>query len=250
MQLQQTAALVLKVMDHGESDKIVTCLCPDKGKLTGIAKGAKRSKKRFVNKLEPYTLLNLEFTLGRHSSLVRIDQAELLNPFPALRRDYELYTAAALICELLLQWTRENDGDPPLFELSAWALANLDAGGPWAETLILFQIKLFTLLGYRPQLSGCGECGTLTASRAPYRFSLSRGSLACAACNREAGVATLPLALDTASLLRLAQDLPIIKLSRLRFSPPSAREALVMLKSYGCHLLQRDLHSWKHLAAV
>ncbi len=84
-----TPAIVLKVMDFGESDKIVTFYTLGYGKLTGIAKGAKRSKKRFVNKLEYFTFLNITAVPGRRSSLSRIDQAELINPYPPLRENYQ-----------------------------------------------------------------------------------------------------------------------------------------------------------------
>lgn len=250
MESKQTPAVVIRVMDHSEADKIVTFYCPVMGKLTGIAKNAKRSKKRFLNRLEPFSLLQMDYAPSRRSSLVQIQQVELISPFPALRSYYDRYAAATLICELVLFWTREGDGDQNLFDLMVWALTSLEKGAPWADTVILFQVKLFTMLGYRPHLTDCQGCGKLEASQAPYRFSLSQGGLTCNRCNREAGATTLPLALSTANLLRLAQDLPSAKLSRLRFSRTSAQEAMDFLKRYGTFLLQRDIQSWAHLAPI
>ncbi|MEJ2034251.1 MAG: DNA repair protein RecO [Deltaproteobacteria bacterium] len=249
----QTPAVVINVTDHGESDKIVTCYCPGLGKLKGIAKGAKRSRRRFVNKLEIFSLLELQFATGRQTSLVRIDQAEMFHPFPSLRRNYEAYTAATLICELLLNWTRENDGDEELFALVVWALTQLDQGRPVADTLILFQIRMLDLLGYRPRLLGCLECGALDTTSSPYRFSPSKSGLLCARCGGrlpEAGPASTDLALSTIMLLLKAQDLPRQKLGRLRFSPAACRESLIMLRRYGTYLLQREIHSWRVLPLV
>ncbi len=250
MEARQTPAVVIRVMDHGEADKIVTFYCPERGKLAGIAKGAKRSKKRFLNRLEPFSQLQLDYTPSRHSNLVQIQQVELLNPFATLRSRYDRYAAATLLCELVLFWTRENDGDQLLFDLLVWALTSLEQDAPWPETIILFQVKLFTALGYRPHLTDCQGCGKLDPAQAPYRFSLSQGGLTCHRCNREAGSTTLPLALSTANLLRMAQDLPSAKLSRLRFSKTSTQEALDFLKRYGTFLLQRDIQSWAHLAPL
>ena len=56
-----TPAIVLRSWSFGESDKIVSFLTESHGKLTGIAKGAKRSRKRFANSLEPFSLVNLRF---------------------------------------------------------------------------------------------------------------------------------------------------------------------------------------------
>ncbi|MDA8164446.1 MAG: DNA repair protein RecO [Desulfobacteraceae bacterium] len=249
----QTPAVVIGVADHGESDKIVTCYCPGLGKLKGIAKGAKRSRKRFVNKLELFSLLEIQYATGSRTSLVRIDQAEMLTPFPTLRRSYDAYAGAALICELLLNWTRENDGDDELFALVVWALTQLDQGQPVGDTLVLFQIRMLDLLGYRPRLHGCLECGGLAPAGAPYRFSPSRSGLLCSRCGcRQTGAVPdqASLSLSTVMLLLKAQDLPREKLSRLRFSPAAARESLTMLRHYGTYLLQREIYSWNHLGCL
>ena len=244
MSLRQTLALVLQVMDHGDSDKIVTFYTVAQGKISGIAKGAKRSKKRFVNKLEPFSLLDLSYSESRISSLVRLDQAELLNSFPSLRQLYPRYTAAALLCELLLQWTRENDADPALFTLSLWALTSLEQGQSPFATIILFEIKMLDLLGYKPDLSGCLSCGALTPRNRPYHFSTSRSGLICTACNRETEHGQVPVSLETVKLLLKAQELDHRKLDRLQFSPAAIKEAVTMLHRYDRHLLQREIHSW------
>lgn len=81
MASHESEAVVLKIFDHGESDKIITFFTSDFGKITAIAKGAKRSKKRFVAKLELFNHLQIYFADNKYSSLVRVDEAELLNPF-------------------------------------------------------------------------------------------------------------------------------------------------------------------------
>ena len=61
MTVKNMTAIVLKVNDLGESDKIVTFYSKQAGKIAGIAKGAKRSKKRFSNKLEMFSLLEVQY---------------------------------------------------------------------------------------------------------------------------------------------------------------------------------------------
>ena len=80
----ESAAIVLDCRDHGESDKIVTFFCRDIGRITGIAKGAKRSKKRFVNKLEIFSSLCIQHTLPQNGRLAFIAEAELLDGFITL----------------------------------------------------------------------------------------------------------------------------------------------------------------------
>jgi DNA repair protein RecO (recombination protein O) len=253
MEPLRTPAVVIEVRDYGEADKIVTFYSLARGRMCGIAKGAKRSLKRFVNKLELFTFLEIHFTDSRTSSLVRLDQAELLEHFPALRGNYARYTAGILLCELLLHWTKENDPDTKLFELLHWGLGNLQAGDrPPLWGAILFELKLLTLLGYQPDLSGCSRCGRLAAGLAPYRFRPAAPGLICKECARQQGQregmgAGLLLSLSTVSLLRKAQELEPAKLGRLRFSPQEANEAAALLRSHGNQILQREILAWEQL---
>jgi DNA repair protein RecO (recombination protein O) len=242
--------VVLTVRTYGESDKIVTFYSLENGRMSGIAKGAQRSLKRFMNKLELFTGLEILYTNSRSSSLVMIDQAELINHYPIIRSNYERFTAAALICELILHWTRENDPDDNIFELLTWALATLeDLKRPASWIVILFNIKLLTLLGYHPNLSGCGKCGTLTPQDGPYRFSSN--SLVCARCSKstdnQGQPPGQPFSLSTARFLQKAQEMPLNRLGRLHFTPAVVNEALTMLKNYGSSILQRDISSWDFL---
>ena len=251
MATRQTLAVVVNVADHGESDKIVTLFTAAHGKLTGIAKGAKRSKKRFVNKLEIFTLLEVQYATNTRSSLIRIDQASLVSAFPLLRKDYGRYAAASLICELILHWTRENDAETELFTLLAWSLEGLGKGQPAARTVVLFGVRMLDILGYQPQLSGCLDCGKLDAAGSPYRFSTGRSGMLCARCVRNNSTpAQIPLSLNTIKLLQKAQELEKNKLGRLQFSETSTSEAVTLLRYYSRHLLQRDLQSWNFLPKV
>lgn len=247
MAVLQTRAVVLLVRDHGDSDKIVTLYTEDRGKLAGIAKGAKRSRKRFVNKLEIFSLLDLYYAESRSSSLVRIDQAELVLPFPALRNDVPRYAAASLACELILHWTRENDPDKELFQLFTWALTKIDRGNPLPQTLIFFQIKMLGLLGFRPQLVSCCVCGAPAQNTLPFSFNPILNGLLCKKCLPGHDTLLLPLSMETIKLLLKAQDMEQDKLERLRFSPAATQEALTLLRYYGNHLLQREIESWNFL---
>ncbi len=251
MEPQRSPAIVIDVKDYGESDKIVTFYSLLRGRMTGIAKGAKRSLKRFVNRLELFTLLEIHFTDSRTSSLVRLDQAEVLEHYPVLRNDYRRYTAAGLLCELVLLWTRESDPDPQCFDLLRWGLGNLeDLNRPALWGAVLFQIKLLSLLGYQPDLTGCAICGILSPEVAPLRFRPARGGLICASCGprfRQEEQSGQPLSLSTVRLLKMAQELEPAKLARLRFSEREAREAAAFLQAYGNYILQREIQAWDQL---
>src|SRR5947209_7601685 len=79
---ESTAAIVLRARDYSEADRIVTLLTRDFGKLSGIAKGAKASRRRFERKLEPFTQAMLYFKRRPHGQLVFITRAERLDDAP------------------------------------------------------------------------------------------------------------------------------------------------------------------------
>lgn len=248
MATKNITAIVLKVTDLGESDKIVTFYSKGEGKLAGIAKGAKRSKKRFSNKLEVFSLLDVLYVDQGRSGLVRISEAELLTPFMSLRENYDRYVSAALVCELTYCWSRDYDPDESIFNLLLWALRSIDTGSPLLMVLIFFNVKLYTLLGYRLHLSGCIKCENAGQSGMPYMFHPGRHGLLCKNCTPELiSREMITLSLNTIKLLKNAQDLPMEKLDRLRFSDASVREALKLFKVYGQYLLQREIAAWVFL---
>ena len=251
MQLLRTPGVVLQVREHGDADTIVTLYTLEQGKIAAIAKGAKRSRKRFVNKLEPFTLLDLHCTPGRTTSLLRLDQADLLAPFPLLREKYEQFLAASLLCELVLHWTRDHDRDQALFRLLVWTLTNLAQDKPAGWAVICFHLRLLEILGYRPDLSCCLQCGQLVTHLGPYRFNLQRSGLVCSRCSRGVAAQSLvPLSIQTTQLLRRVQELEPHKLERLQFPATAINEALTFLQRYDSHLLQRELHSWRFLRTL
>jgi DNA repair protein RecO (recombination protein O) len=248
MPTKNMKAVVLKVSDLGESDKIVTFYSDQAGKIAGVAKGAKKSKKRFSNKLEIFSLLDVNYTDRGQSGLVRIVEAELLTPFISLREKYDRYVGAALVCELIYYWSRDYDPDRNIFNLLIWALQSIDSGKSSRVVHIYFQIKLYTLLGYKLHLSGCIKCGIAEQAGKPYVFQLGRHGLLCRNCSpsiisRE----MVSLSMNTIKLLQHAQQLSMEKLERLRFSDASIREALLLFKAYGQYLLQREIMAWKFL---
>lgn len=242
----QTKAVVLKVMDYGESDKIVTFFTQDHGKLKGIAKGAKRSKKRFVNKLEFFTLLEITAVPGRRSNLYLIDQANLINPFPSLHESYQRYTGAMLVCELMDKWTRENDSDHELFGLLIWALDALCSSHQLIDILIFFHIKMLAVLGLGLQLDHCLACQEDGLKDVSYWFSPALNGIVCNKCRQQKDLGQITLSTTAIKTLQMALSLPLEKLTRLKISKTAQKETAKVLQLYCQFQLQRDINSWKH----
>jgi len=248
--LLQTNAFVLKESDYGESDKILTLFSQDAGKLSCIAKGAKRSKKRFVNKLEQFTSLEVCYAPGNRK-LNRLDHAEVLDHFVGLRKDYHRYVAAALAAEIMLLWIKENDADPASFSLLAWILKQLDAAEDITGPLLYFLIHTLSLQGYKPIFNSCTVCGESLSATRTYLFQPWRFGVICSRCQSpHLSCGGASLSVGTLKLLHHAQNIKAERMHRLHFSLPAKIEAFKIMRQYFSFLLHRDFPSWNILDKV
>ncbi|HSL39920.1 MAG TPA: DNA repair protein RecO [Desulforhopalus sp.] len=238
----ETEALVLDCRDHGESDLILTLYGRSTGRLSAIAKGAKKSRRRFVNKLEPFTFLHIQYRQKANQSLAFLAEAELYSSFINIRSSLELFGAASVIQEFLLAAIREGEPDEKIFRLSLWAFHSLDRRIGSKTVVTLFLVRLFDYLGYRPDFQRCTLCRTPAGEGPGHAFSLQQGGIVCTGCIGQGGLHLSP---GTLKILQSAQELPLEKLHRLLLSETQLSEALGILSAYGRELLQRDIISWQ-----
>lgn len=204
-----TPAVVLRGWPYGESDKIVRLLTENYGKVTGIAKGAKHSRKRFANSLEPFSLVNLRFQDRPHGGLVFLSSADLNFAFKQLTASLEKITLASYLVEITDGLTGERDDSAQVFQHLKNGLLFLDGDGTAPlEFLASFELKLLRLAGYQPALDRCKRCSV--TPRAPgaarWYFSLADGGILCGVCGQSRRE-VLPLgAAALAALLKLQEE--------------------------------------------
>ncbi len=238
---RQTPAIVLTVKDYGEADLVVTFLTPGQGRLTGMAKHARKSRRRFAHCLEPLSRVDF-FLSPRRGELEFLQRGELVKSYPALRRDLKRLGAAAVLSELAGELAGPPEAYGEIFATLEAALGFLEEGLPQDSLLPVFLLRLLGLGGYAPRLKLCLQCGQ--GPEGPLYFSIPRGGVLCGACSQGAPGPRLPLSLGALKLLRLAQELPRDKLSRLHLPAPQRRQSLAVLKAFLRYHLGRDLKSW------
>lgn len=273
MQKISCQAIVLGLRDYGEADLIVSLFSPHTGKLQAIAKSARKSKRRFVNKLEIFTLLSAVLRPSR-AGLPLVEEAELINSFLELRHNAALYAAASLIREFLLAATHEGNGDPDMFLLSLWVLDSLDRSLPQslsqgslqtgptvpAQSRSLscraitaqFLTRYYDRIGYRPELEHCQKCGKTLTTGPPWLFGVARGGIVCPSCassgspNQGPGQGpSQPIQPGTAKFLSSCLNAPLNHLNRLKIAAAPLNEALRLLQAYGDTVLGREIISWR-----
>ncbi len=248
MPLHQTPAVVIGSIDYGESDRIVTFYTSEFGKIRGIAKGAKRSKKRFPNRLEPFTHVKLSFFEKQISSLVRVESCDLISPWARIREDLVKIAYASHLLELIREMTAERQKSPGVFELLIHFLSLIEAGEISEKLLRIFEIRLLSFLGYRPNLERCALCKQ-RVKEGSSGFSLRRGRIICPECREKEG-GVLPLSAGTARTLSQALNLDLDKLSHLAFSQKALEESREILPKFISYQINKDLKSLKFLEEI
>jgi DNA repair protein RecO (recombination protein O) len=177
-----TAAIVLRVRPFGESDKIVSLLTENYGKMSGIAKGAMRSRKRFVNSLEPFSLINLSFHDRPHSSLAFILSAELIHGSRALIVDLDRIAQASYLVEITEGLIAEREENQAVFQHLLDGLRHLENKGASLRFLTAFELKLLRFVGYQPGLDHCKRCQKRRNDSFQWYFSMPEGGIVCNEC--------------------------------------------------------------------
>ena len=238
---QKTDALVLRTRPYGEADKIVTLLTRDLGKISGIAKGAAKSKRRFVGALEPATEIRLTYRTRNQSDLHFIEAAEILYAPRRLTRDLDRYAFSTYGIEVLDCMIEGREAEGAVYDLAREFFGAIDAKtekAPGPELLRWFELRLLTLSGFEPRLSRCQRCEKPTDDeRAALRFDPINGTILCDACQNGGGVALSPIGLAALRTLRSSM-LPVAPLPA-----PAGGEARVLLQTFLRYHLRRPLKS-------
>lgn len=174
-------AILLSRIDFGESDRILTLLTDERGKLSAFARGARKSRRRFAGVLEPFSLVQVSLRASR-GTLHQLDDATLLEGFDALRRDLGAMSRAAYACELTRELCRENAAAGEFFSL----LRAFLGGRADPVELMRFELGALSLSGLRPNLDACVVCGASDGVTA--RFDPEHGGRLCERCASSHGV--------------------------------------------------------------
>ena len=157
MKNAETEAIVLRLTDYGEADRIVSLFTLEQGRLQGVARGARRSRKRFAGALEPFAHLKLQ--LQRGPGLATLVSADIVSIFPGIRAELTKIGSAAYACELVERLSPDEEANPRLFRLLYCYLETLDLAPPSPSDRRFFAVNLLKILGYQPDLEVRGLSG-------------------------------------------------------------------------------------------
>jgi len=229
----------------GEADRLVSFYTREFGRLTGVAKGARRPRSRFGSALELFTQGHLLFFETERSPLVRVDHFDLLYPFLAVREEIERLGQAARVVECLGRLTAERDPHAALYGLLIRTLRAMEEISRPERAALVFTLRAVDLLGHRLRLDRCLRCGGPPGA-AP-RLDFSAGGLCCGACAPLA-VDSLPLSGRAVAVLRRMRTLRWEELLATSLPRPVEAEIASALDAQVARLMGHPLQTDRFLA--
>jgi DNA repair protein RecO (recombination protein O) len=168
MALKQSEAIVLRTYPLREADLLVTLFTRAEGKVKGVARSAKKSRRRFGGALELLTCVRVYYEDRERQDLARIDSCDILESPLSTTVDYPRVVALEHVSELLDELLPDREANDALYRLVVSVLRQLRSGSIWMP-LTYFQLWLVRLVGFLPELGECSRCGqSLNGSRAFY----------------------------------------------------------------------------------
>lgn len=232
-----TEALVLREIDYKDTDKLLTVLTKDNGKMTFKARGLRSGKSRLKSACQ--LLSYSEFTVNDsfRSGYYTITEAEPKQMFLPLRSDLELLSLGSYFAQVVECLSQEDCVNPELLSLTLNCLYALSAlRMPQGMVKAAFEFRIACLAGYAPNLDGCAICG----AQAPDRFNVSQGVLQCTAC-RSADLPglRLPVSPGTLDAMRYLSQCLIKKLLSFQAGGKALRELSEASETYLMTQLER-----------
>lgn len=252
MEIVNSDAIVLRSIKHSETSRIISIFTELKGKISLLAKGARKSKPHVP--LDTYSLLNVVYRYKSSREIQLLTSVEAMNSFLSIRDNLRKSSIAFEMCELTLRTTEAEDSNALLFKALKDSLAGLDeASKNFINYLWYFEIKLLEAIGFGMDVEFCRNCGKNADASGPNRanFSFEQGGLLCSDCKKidEKSVTLRP---ETLKTLQFISKQSPDKLERVSVSGDANKQINNVLEGYFRHHIEdlRRLNSRKLTALV
>jgi len=246
---EASPAIVLRTRDYSESDRIVTLLTREFGKLSGIAKGAKVSRRRFERKLEVFSHVMLYFRRRPHGDLVFITRAESASlPSLELADDLAKIALGSYMVELADALTREEAEAAAAYQILVDSLSAISHHGARVALRQAYELNMLRWAGYGLEFARCRAC-----SREPgpevtsVAFIPSRGGIVCRLCRDSlGGVAVSLTPVSAATLARLGT----ISIADAANEDGAGADAKLAIARFIASIVDRKLRSLEFLDSL
>lgn len=250
MPLHRTRAIVIRTQNLGEADKIIIFYTPYLGKVSAVARSARKPKSRFGGSLELLNYGELVFFERPKKDLHIVNSFDIINTFNQIRNNLTKTAYCFYIAELIGLVISGSNVNPRIFQLVLHVLPAMgDVNNP--ELLIhAFELKLLTLAGYRPELSRCVVCGSLIdeidlGNKDPIIYFTPRlGGITCRRCSAQKSSA-IKLSRGSRALMERLHTLKFSNINRFHASKQNNSEIRSVISAFIEYHFERPIKSWE-----
>ena len=247
--LYKTEGIVLRSMDLGEADRVLTVLTPRLGKLRVIAKGIRRPRSRLGGGLEPFSDVHLVLAVGRTFDVVT--QVALEDPHLGLRNDLHSTAAAWYLVELADRFCEGASDSHAAFVLLSQGLTAMDTDADLVSREVVtrwYELALLSAMGFRPELGHCLECGGQIVPDGNL-YSATAGGVLGPEC-AHAAMGGPRVTADGLKVMRHLQRSQLVDVLRLAVPARIDREVERLLHATISAVLERELRTRDFLEEV
>ncbi|PGP45676.1 DNA repair protein RecO [Bacillus thuringiensis] len=223
---QKVEGIVIRTTDYGETNKIVTIFSRERGKVSAMARGAKKPKSRLASVSQLMT--HGHFLIQMGSGLGTLQQGEIISTMKEIREDIFLTAYASFIVELTDKATEDKKHNPYLFEMLYQTLHYMCEGVDPEVLSLIYQTKMLPVLGMRPYFDTCAICHQETDFVA---FSVREGGFLCSR-HAEQDPYRIPVGEAVHKLLRLFFHFDLHRLGNVSVKDSTKKQMRLVLNTY------------------
>lgn len=250
-----TDAILLRKIEYGDHDFIISFLTKSNGKISVIAKNAKKSIKRFSGALDLFSVNHIHCTYPKKNkdALTILSQADLENGFASIRFDVFKTAYASFWVELIHSWLEKDKHQPDLYDLLLFSLDALNAGTLSKDVLsLLFQIRFMSISGFSPNIETCDSCKTPVdfILQKKIRFDFQEGRIICENCLANRSKYGMSVSKGTLKQLFWINNSDIKRADRIKFPGFAIKEGEMLLEAFIPFHLGREFKSLQFLKRI
>lgn len=238
MSTDKSDALVIRLADFSESSRVVTLFTRDYGKISALAKGAKRLRSSFEVSLDLLSECRVVFIRKQAGALDLLTEAQLIRRFAPHSGSLTHLNAGYYVAELLGALSEEHDPHPEWFAAAVETLSRLGEGESPLLPVCQFEIATLREIGQLPDFDTCTICQSALETGSGGRFWVTQSGLICSQCGHPEYQSTEFQPGSLAVLRRLvAEDSRLV--DRMTLSDRQQRDLRRLLTSAISHVLGR-----------
>ena len=227
MASSKMSGIIISENNLGDYDKMLTMLTPGLGKISCVAKGARRQRSALLAGTQ--FLCFGEYMMYKGSNTYNINSCETIEVFYNLRTDLDKLNYAVEITKIIRDVTEENQNSYKILQLFLNTLYTLSETDKNPDLIIsVFKLKLLCILGFTPRIQECTNCNQ--KENLQY-FSLRDNGFKCAACSRQ-DKGALQMSESTANAIKYIVMAPAKKLYSFNLKDESLNELKLITKLY------------------